>query len=32
MIPILIGEFGTIPKELQKGLVKLEIGGRTKTI
>ena len=30
MIPIVIGDFGTIPKDLVRGLEKLEIGGRLK--
>ena len=32
MIPIVIGAFGTVTKELLKGLEDLEIGGRVETI
>ena len=32
IIPILIGAFGTVTKELLKGLKDLEVGGRVETI
>ena len=32
IIPIVIGAFGTVTKELLKGLEDLEIGGRVETI
>ena len=32
MIPIVIGAFGTVTKELLKGLEDLEVGGRVETI
>ena len=32
IIPIVIGAFGTITKELLKGLEDLEVGGRVETI
>ena len=32
IIPIVIGAFGTVTKELLKGLEDLEVGGRVKTI
>ena len=32
IIPIVIGAFGTVTKELLKGLEDLEIGGWVKTI
>ena len=31
-IPIVIGAFGTVTKELLKGLEDLEVGGRVETI
>ena len=31
IIPIVIGEFGTVTKGLLKGLEDLEVGGRVKT-
>ena len=32
IIPIVIGAFGTVTKELLKGLKELEVGGRVETI
>ena len=32
IVPIVIGAFGTVTKELLKGLEDLEIGGRVETI
>ena len=32
IIPIVIGAFGTVTKELLKGLEDLEVGGRVETI
>ena len=32
IVPIVIGAFGTITKELLKGLEDLEVGGRVETI
>ena len=32
IIPIVIGDFGTVIKGLQKGLENLEVGGRVETI
>ena len=32
IIPIMIGAFGTVTKELLKGLKDLEVGGRVETI
>ena len=32
VIPIVIGELGTIPKGLVRGMEELEIGGRAETI
>ena len=32
IIPIVIGEFGTVTKGLLKGLEDLEVGGRVETI
>ena len=32
IIPIVIGAFGTVTKELLKGLEELEVGGRMETI
>ena len=32
IIPIVIGAFGTVTKELLKGLKNLEVGGRGETI
>ena len=32
IIPIVIGAFGTVTKELLKGLEDLEVGGREETI
>ena len=32
IIPIVIGSFGTVTKELLKGLEDLEVGGRVETI
>ena len=32
IIPIMIGAFGTVAKELLKGLEDLEVGGRVETI
>ena len=32
IIPVLIGAFGTVTKELLKGLEDLELGGRVETI
>ena len=32
IIPIVLGAFGTVTKELLKGLEDLEVGGRVETI
>ena len=32
IIPVMIGAFGTVTKELLKGLEDLEVGGRVETI
>ena len=32
IIPIVIGDFGTVTKGLQKGLEDLEVGGRVEAI
>ena len=32
VIPIIVGALGTVPKPLEKGLERLEIGGRIKSI
>ena len=32
IIPVVIGAFGTVTKELLKGLEDLEVGGRVETI
>ena len=32
IVPIVIGAFGTVTKELLKGLEDLEVGGRVETI
>ena len=32
IIPIVVGAFGTVTKELLKGLEDLEVGGRVETI
>ena len=32
IVPIVIGAFGTVTKELLKGLEELEVGGRVETI
>ena len=32
IIPIVIGAFGTVTKELLKGLENLEVGGRVETM